>query len=66
MKVAEEAAEVLAKFGVRSEGALVSYSPIDGSEIGRVRIREPAAARAHAAAGSPTRTRPISLPSIGE
>jgi len=49
MKVAEEAAEVLAKFGVRSEGALVSYSPIDGSEIGRVRVGEPAAACACAA-----------------
>jgi len=49
MKVAEEAAEVLAKFGVRSEGALVSYSPIDGSEIGQVRVGEPAAACARAA-----------------
>jgi aldehyde dehydrogenase (NAD+) len=36
MSVAGEAAEILNRFGVRPEGSLISRSPIDGSEIGRV------------------------------
>ena len=35
MSVAEEAAKALDHFGVTSAGTLVSYSPIDGAEIGR-------------------------------
>jgi aldehyde dehydrogenase (NAD+) len=35
---AEEAAELLAQFGIASSGDLVSRSPIDGAEIGRVAV----------------------------
>ncbi len=39
MSPAEEAAAILKQLGVdASDGDLISYSPIDGSEIGRVRI----------------------------
>ncbi len=48
MTTADEVAEILAKFGVRVEGALSSYSPIDGSEIGRAAKGDPAAACASA------------------
>ncbi|HET6943071.1 MAG TPA: aldehyde dehydrogenase family protein [Sphingomicrobium sp.] len=41
---AEEAASILARFGVVSGGDLASFSPIDGSEIGRVRTGDPASA----------------------
>ena len=42
--VATEAAELLAEFGLESGGDLPSLSPIDGSEIGRVRTGDPASA----------------------
>ena len=45
---ADEAAELLADFGIRSAGDLPSYSPIDGQEIGRVATGDPS----HAAAVS--------------
>ena len=44
MSVAGEAAEILNQFGVRSEGNLISRSPIDGSEMGRVIPGNPDAA----------------------
>jgi aldehyde dehydrogenase (NAD+) len=47
---AQEAADLLAQFGIESVGELVSYSPIDGQDIGRVRIGDPAAACQRAAA----------------
>ena len=48
--VATEAAELLAEFGVESAGDLASFSPIDGEEIGRVPIGDPASAAASATA----------------
>ncbi|HEX6661901.1 MAG TPA: aldehyde dehydrogenase family protein [Sphingomicrobium sp.] len=48
MNPAEEAAGLLKKFGIESSGELVSRSPIDGSEIGRVAIGDPAGAAAQA------------------
>ena len=48
MKVSEDAAHLIERFGIRSEGALLSVSPIDGSEIGRVAIGNPEAACAEA------------------
>jgi L-aminoadipate-semialdehyde dehydrogenase len=48
MTPAEEAASILKQFGIASSGDLVSYSPIDGSEIGRVTTGDPAAAAAKA------------------
>jgi len=45
---AEEAAGMLRQFGVPSAGDLVSYSPIDGREIGRVKAGDPACACAKA------------------
>ena len=50
MSPAEEAAGLLAKLGIEPAGDLVSRSPIDGAEIGRVAIGEPGAACKHAAA----------------
>ena len=50
MRPAEEAAELLRQFGVSSAGGLKSYSPIDGGEIGRVAIGDPAGACERAAA----------------
>jgi aldehyde dehydrogenase (NAD+) len=44
MTPAEEASILLRKFGVGSAGKLASFSPIDGQEIGRVEIGDPAAA----------------------
>ena len=50
MSPAEETAAVLKQLGVAAaDGDLASTSPIDGSEIGRVRIGDPAAAAAKAA-----------------
>jgi aldehyde dehydrogenase (NAD+) len=46
---AEEAAGLLRHFGVASAGNLVSFSPIDGAEIGRVAVGNPAEAAARAA-----------------
>ena len=48
MTPAEEAAGMLRQFGVPSAGDLVSYSPIDGREIGRVKAGDPACACAKA------------------
>ena len=49
MTPAKEAASILEHFGVEaSEGGLVSYSPIDGAEIGRVRVGDAAGAAAKA------------------
>ncbi len=50
MSPAQEAAALLHEFGIGGEGDLVSRSPIDGSEIGRVVEGDPAAACAAAAA----------------
>ena len=51
MTPAEEAASILKQFGVdASNGDLVSFSPIDGSEIGRVRTGDASGAAARAAA----------------
>jgi aldehyde dehydrogenase (NAD+) len=45
MSPAEEAASILKDLGVEaSEGDLISFSPIDGSEIGRVQTGDPGAA----------------------
>lgn len=49
MSPAEEAAGLLKQFGMESSGALVSRSPIDGAEIGRVAMGDPAAACERAA-----------------
>ena len=49
MSPAEEAASILKQFGVSpSHGELASFSPIDGSEIGRVCIGDPDSAAANA------------------
>ncbi|HEY7007177.1 MAG TPA: aldehyde dehydrogenase family protein [Sphingomicrobium sp.] len=48
MNPADETAELLTQFGIESSGELVSRSPIDGSEIGRVRVGDPGAAAARA------------------
>ena len=42
MSPVEECAELLRQFGVAISGELVSYSPIDGRDIGRVSIGKPA------------------------
>ena len=44
MNTAQEAAHVLGLFGIRSGGELISYSPIDGGELGRVAFGDPALA----------------------
>ena len=49
MSPADDSAELLRQFEVTSSGDLVSYSPIDGVEIGRVRIGDPSEAAASAA-----------------
>jgi len=49
MSPADETADLLRHFGVASSGDLVSFSPIDGAEIGRVAIGDPAAAAERAA-----------------
>jgi aldehyde dehydrogenase (NAD+) len=48
MSPAEETAGLLGQFGIKSEGDLLSFSPIDGSEIGRVTTGDPASACAKA------------------
>jgi aldehyde dehydrogenase (NAD+) len=45
---AEDAAQLLERFGVRSAGTLASHSPIDGTEIGRVAPGDPGEACARA------------------
>jgi len=49
MSPAEETAQVLKQLGVESDGELVSFSPIDGSEIGRVAVGDSEAVCARAA-----------------
>ncbi|MEO6432824.1 MAG: aldehyde dehydrogenase family protein [Sphingomicrobium sp.] len=48
--VRDDACDVLAALGVASAGDLASFSPIDGSEIGRVATGDPSAAVARAQA----------------
>ena len=48
MNPADEASGLLERFGIASSGDLISRSPIDGSEIGRVRGGDPADAAARA------------------
>ena len=49
MSPAEEAASILKQFGVSAlQGTVASFSPIDGSEIGRVCIGDPDSAAANA------------------
>jgi aldehyde dehydrogenase (NAD+) len=50
MSPAEETAELLGQFGIAGSGDLISRSPIDGGEIGRVTIGDPAEAAARASA----------------
>ena len=49
MSPAEETAKILRGFAIACSGELVSRSPIDGAEIGRVAIGDPAAAAERAA-----------------
>ena len=49
MSPAEEARQILENFGIESSGELVSVSPIDGQEIGRVAVGDPDAICARAA-----------------
>ena len=49
MSPAEDAAQLLELFGIASGGELASYSPIDGSLIGRVAVGDPQRASARAA-----------------
>jgi aldehyde dehydrogenase (NAD+) len=65
MSPAEETAELLRQFGIESSGELVSRSPIDGSEIGRVRVGDPGAAAARAQEAF-LRWRPVPAPRRGE
>ena len=48
MSAADEASGLLKQLGIASSGDLASRSPIDGSEIGRVRVGDPADAAARA------------------
>ncbi len=48
MNPADEAFELLKQFGIAGSGELVSRSPIDGSEIGRVAAGDPSDAAARA------------------
>ncbi|MEP6982560.1 MAG: aldehyde dehydrogenase family protein [Sphingomicrobium sp.] len=50
MSPAEETRALLRQFGIASSGELVSRSPIDGAEIGRVAIGDPAEAAERASA----------------
>jgi aldehyde dehydrogenase (NAD+) len=65
MSPAEEASDLLAKFGIKPAGELVSRSPIDGTEIGRVTIGEPDAACERVAAAFPG-WRSVPAPRRGE
>lgn len=66
MTPAEEAASILKQFGVdASDGDLVSFSPIDGSEIGRVRTGD-ASSAARRAATSFVAWRTVPAPRRGE
>ena len=44
MSPAEDARDLLGKFGIESSGTLASFSPIDGAKIGQVAIGDPSAA----------------------
>ncbi len=48
MSPAGETAALLAQFGIESAGSLISRSPIDGQEIGRVPLGDPGGAAARA------------------
>ncbi|MDL2340919.1 MAG: aldehyde dehydrogenase family protein [Pseudomonadota bacterium] len=64
---AEETRGLLAKLGVKSAGDLISVSPIDGREIGRVATGDPdAAAVAAAAASAFLHWRSVPAPRRGE
>ena len=65
MSPAEETAALLAQFGIESAGDLVSFSPIDGQEIGRVAPGDPDAACA-AAASAFLQWRTVPAPRRGE
>ncbi len=66
MSPAEEAASILKELGVDADGGdLVSLSPIDGSEIGRVRTADPAEA-ARAAVEAFEQWRTVPAPRRGE
>jgi aldehyde dehydrogenase (NAD+) len=65
MSPVEEAAELLQLFGIASAGDLVSHSPIDGSEIGRVANGNPHSA-AESAAEAFQRWRTVPAPRRGE
>jgi len=65
MSPADEAASILKHFGVQSGGDLASFSPIDGNEIGRVRIGDPARA-AEEAAQAFLQWRSVPAPRLGE
>ena len=49
MSPADEAAHLLKQLAIENSGDLVSFSPIDGAEIGRAAIGDPAAACERAA-----------------
>ena len=55
MSPADEAASILQQFGMdASNGELASHSPIDGQEIGRVVLGDPARACERSAQAFPT------------
>src|SRR5438067_2759664 len=53
MSPADETRELLRQFGIAASGDLVSRSPIDGAEIGRVAVGDPAEAGERAARAFP-------------
>jgi len=61
---ADETSGLLERFGIASSGDLISRSPIDGSEIGRVRGGDPADAAARAEQAFP-RWRTVPAPRRG-
>jgi aldehyde dehydrogenase (NAD+) len=65
MTPAEEAASILDQFGIESSGDLRSFSPIDGSEIGRVQTGDFEAA-VTAAAAAFEKWRSVPAPRRGE
>jgi aldehyde dehydrogenase (NAD+) len=65
LSTAAEAAELLRRFGVESGGDLVSFSPIDGSEIGHVQCGNPESACAAAEAAF-QKWRSVPAPRRGE
>ena len=65
MTPAEETAELLKQFGIERSGGLVSFSPIDGAEIGRVQVGDPALACSKAS-GAFLEWRTVPAPRRGE